>query len=127
MGYIILYFNMASTFESFYFSKTIKKLRQKLFIAYVYGRNTFYKLLNTLAANPRIGKDFQLTTINEISKRSFSCFRVNKPFPSTYAYNFMFTGQRSGSESNLFNNCQRNNVALSSGISFVQNTSPIGG
>ena len=74
---------MMSTFESSYFSKTIRKLKQKLFIAYVYGRNAFYTLLYTMAANPRKSTDFESTTINETSKQSFSCFRKTEHFPST--------------------------------------------
>ena len=41
--------------------------------------------------------DFEWTTINEISKWSFLCFRVSENFPSTgnlellYADNFIFT------------------------------------
>ena len=62
----------------------------------------------SLVANPRIGTDFESTTINEISKWSFLCFRVSQHFPSTgilkllYEDNFMFTGERSGSGSNFF-------------------------
>ena len=61
-----------------------------------------------LVANPRLGVDFESTTINETSKWPFLCFRVSDHFQSTgilellYADNFMFTGQRSGSGSNFF-------------------------
>ena len=50
----------------------------------------------SLVANPRIGTDFESTTINETSKWSFLCFRVSEHSPSTrilellYANNFMF-------------------------------------
>ena len=59
-------------------------------------------------ANPRIGTDFESTTINETSKWFFLCFRVSKHSPSTrilellHADNFMFTGQMSGLGSNFF-------------------------
>ena len=85
----------------------------------------FMRFRLSLVANPKIGTDFESTTINETSKWSFLCFRVSEHFPSTgilellYADNFMFTGQRLGSGSIFFQNCQRNNVTLSSGINFV--------
>ena len=62
----------------------------------------FIRFRFSLVANPRIGTDFELTKINETSKWSFLCFRVNEHFPSTgilelYVDNFMFLGQRSSS------------------------------
>ena len=80
---IILDFNMVSIFQSFDFSKTIRKLRQKLFIAYIYGRNTFIKLKRSLVANPRIGAGFESTIINETSNWSFFSFIVIEHFLST--------------------------------------------
>ena len=68
----------------------------------------FMRFRLSLVANPRIGTDFESTTINETSKWSFLCFRVSEHSPSTrilellYADNFMFTGQRLGSGSNFF-------------------------
>ena len=61
----------------------------------------FMRFRLSLVANPRIGADFESITINETSKWSFLCFRVNEHFPSMgilellYADNFMFTEQRS--------------------------------
>lgn len=68
----------------------------------------FVRFRLSLVDNPRIGTDFEPTTINETSKSSFLRFRVNKHFPNTgifkllYAKNFMFTGQRPGSGSKFF-------------------------
>ena len=43
----------------------------------------FIRLRHSLVANPRIGIDFELTTINETWKWSFLCLRVSEHFPST--------------------------------------------
>ena len=67
----------------------------------------FIRFRFSLVANPRIETDFESTTIKKTSKWSFLCFRVSENFPRAgilelYADNFMFTGRRSGSESNFF-------------------------
>ena len=43
----------------------------------------FVRFRYSLVDNPRIGTDFELTTINETSKWSFLCFRVSEHFPTT--------------------------------------------
>ena len=74
---------MVSIFESSYFSKTIKKLKQKLFIVYILAEICFIRFRLSLVADPKVGMNLELTTINETSKWSFSCFRVSEHFPST--------------------------------------------
>ena len=92
----------------------------------------FIRFRLSLVANPRIGTDPESTTISETSKWSFWCFRVSEHFPSTrilkllYADNIIFTG-RSRFMVKLFQNCRRNDVALSSGIIFVWNRIPFEG
>ena len=74
---------MVSIFESSYFSKTIKKLKQKLFIVYILAEICFIRFRLSLVADPKVGMNLELTTINETSKWSFSCFGVSEHFPST--------------------------------------------
>ena len=68
----------------------------------------FIRFRLSLVDNPRISTDFESTTINETSKWSFLSFRLSQHFPSRrtlellHVDNFMFTGQRSGSESKFF-------------------------
>ena len=58
-------------------------------------------------------------------------FRGSLHFPSTailellYVDNFMFSGKRSGSGSIFFQNCQNNDVKLSSGFNFIWKRNPI--
>ena len=67
----------------------------------------FMRFRHSLVANPRIGTDFESTTINKTSKWSLLCFRVSEHSPGMeilellYVDNFMFTGQRLGLGSNL--------------------------
>ena len=98
---------MMSIDESSNFSNTIRKVRPKLFIMFL-EKVYFIRFRISLVFNPKIGRDFESTTINETSKWSFLCFRVSEHFPGMgilellYVDNFMSFGQRSCSESSIF-------------------------
>ena len=50
----------------------------------------FTRFRLSLIANPRIDRDFELTTINKTSKWSFLHFRVNEHFPSPGILDYMW-------------------------------------
>ena len=70
---------MMSIDESSNFSNTIRKVRPKLFIMFL-EKVYFIRFRISLVFNPKIGMDFESTTINETSKWSFLCFRVSEHF-----------------------------------------------
>ena len=99
---------MVCMFQISYFSKTIKNSDKNCSSLTITAEICFTRFRLSLIANPRIDKDFELTTINKTSKWSFLYFRVNEHFPSPgilellYVDYFMFTVQKPGSGSNFF-------------------------
>ena len=66
----------------------------------------FIRFRLSLVDNPRISTDFESTTINETSKWSFLSFRLYVHWTEV------------GFRIKIFQNCQRNNIKLSSHINF---------